>query len=175
MVRKTIQQTQADAEPEEITLPVANTDEPGEQAGAGIEQFPALAGDDETEVAHRSADGSDGMHYHKTFVVLGQFGPEHPIHQDNKVRVQEEAIQRGLHPKGEATLVKTHEVPEVRDQVSSELTYSVEVVPADVDPDAALTVSAGRVYTEVEQQRGTDAVAVSQSEGDNGDDAGQKG
>jgi hypothetical protein len=137
--------TADDTEPEQVALPEAETDEAEPQVGGDQEQFPSKHGEPETEVAHRSADGSSGMKYRKTFVLLGVFPEGHPAHEDNARHTLEEAIQRGLHPKGEAVLVDTKEVPEVRDLVSSELTYEVEVVPAVVDDDAPGTVTPRKV------------------------------
>ena len=48
----------------------------------------------------------------------------------NKAAVTNEAIQRGLHPRGEASFVGAEDHP---DGVSVVLTYSVETVPSSVD------------------------------------------
>jgi len=144
MTRKTTRPAAAgDTAPGTITLPTREDDDREPQTGSAREQFPAAFGDPETEVAHRSADGSAGTAWHKTFVVLGEFGADHPIHADNQVRVYEEAIQRGMHAKGEARLIDTEQIREVRGLVSSALTYAVDVVPSVVDHVAAETVTAG--------------------------------
>lgn len=94
-------------------------------------QFPAKAGAPAVEVDKRSPDGSSGTRHVKEFVVLGEHwtGEEYQ-HEANKAAVANEAIQRGLHPRGEATFDgdEDHE-----DGVSLVLTYSVETVPSSVD------------------------------------------
>lgn len=95
------------------------------------QQFPAKAGEPEIEVDERSADGSDGMRHVKEFVVLArQWGDSEGEHTANKAGVANEAIQRGLHPRGEATFDGSEEHP---DGLSLVLTYSVETVPASID------------------------------------------
>jgi len=144
MTRKTTRPaTAGDTDPDTVTLPTRETGDREPQTGSAREQFPAAFDAPETEVAHRSADGSSGLAWHKTFIVLGEFGADHPIHADNQVRVYEEAIQRGMHPKGDARLIETEQIREVRGLVSSALTYAVDVVPAVVDHAAPETVTAG--------------------------------
>jgi hypothetical protein len=83
------------------------------------------------EVDERSADGSDGMRFVKEFVVLGrQWGDSEEEHAANKAGVANEAIQRGLHPRGDISFDGSEEHP---DGLSLSLTYSVETVPASVD------------------------------------------
>lgn len=129
-----------------------NDDEP---EGSRAEQHPALAGDPEGEVDARSADGSSGTTLRKVFVLAGpdEFPSDHPQHEDNCSRVLEEAIQRGLHPKGDARLVGTEVVERPRrGLVSTACTYEVEVVPAVIDTEAHETVT---VSSKVEEkQRG---------------------
>lgn len=111
-------------------------------SGSAAEQHPALAGDPAAEVDARSADGSKGTVFAKTFVMAGEFAKDHPVHEHNCIRVLEEAIQRGLHPKGEAKLVKTEKVDESRrGVVSTACTYSVNVEPAITDDRAHETVT----------------------------------
>ncbi|MGW0837546.1 hypothetical protein [Streptomyces prunicolor] len=96
-------------------------------------QFPAKAGDPEAEVGKRSADGSDGMRHAKEFVVTTGGWPddgESPAHEANKAATVNEAIQRGLHPRGD---VSFDGATEHGDGVSTVLAYSVETVPASVD------------------------------------------
>lgn len=98
---------------------------------ARVKQFPAKAGEPETEVAARGADGSDGMRFVKEFVVLGsQWNGEDGAHDANRAGVVNEAIQRGLHPRGDVSFDGAEDQP---DGVSLTLTYSVETVPASVD------------------------------------------
>lgn len=112
--------------------------------GSATEQHPALRGDKPAEVEARSADGAEGTSFHKTFVIAGpaEVGKDHPSHDDNVVRVLEEAIQRGLHPKGEAKLVGTEVVDkDRRGVVSTACTYAVDVEPAVTDAEAPTTVT----------------------------------
>lgn len=98
---------------------------------ARAKQHPAKAGEPETEVDERSADGSDGMRFVKTFVVLArQWGDSDDEHSANFAGVVNEAIQRGLHPRGDVSFDGSEEQP---DGQSLSLTYSVETVPASVD------------------------------------------
>jgi hypothetical protein len=115
------------------------------------EQHPALAGDVAVEVEERSADGSTGRGYRKTFVVAGpdEIPHDHPCHEDNRVRTLEEAVQRGLHPKGEARLVSREVVERPRrGMVSTACTYEVDVLPAVIDTEAYTTVTPSSAVTE---------------------------
>lgn len=96
--------------------------------------------DPEAEVAARSADGSEGTRHVKEFVVLGaSVGDEDgPEHAPNKVAVLQEAIQRGLHPRGD---VSYDGAETLGDGVSRLLRYSVEVVPAAVDSEPGNTTT----------------------------------
>jgi hypothetical protein len=94
-------------------------------------QFPAKAGAPAVEVDERSADGAQGTAFVKEFVVLAQnWTGETYQHEANKAAVANEAIQRGLHPRGEASFdgAEDHD-----DGASVVLTYSVETVPSSVD------------------------------------------
>jgi hypothetical protein len=94
-------------------------------------QFPAKAGAPDVEVDERSPDGAEGTRHTKEFVVLGDgWTGEEYQHEANKAAVANEAIQRGLHPRGEATFdgAEDHE-----DGASIVLTYSVETVPSSID------------------------------------------
>jgi hypothetical protein len=113
---------------------------PDEGATPLSEQFPALAGDPQREIEQRSADGADEGRFLKTFVVDREVGEDSPMHARNAVGVVQEAIQRGLHPKGDVYLVDRTVVQEKR-SVSTELTYAVDVEPASVDHDPASTVT----------------------------------
>jgi hypothetical protein len=85
------------------------------------EQFPAKSGAPEVEVDKRSADGS---------VLARDWTGEEYQHEANKAGVANEAIQRGLHPRGDISFDGSEDHP---DDVSLTLTYSVETVPASVD------------------------------------------
>ena len=94
-------------------------------------QFPAKAGAPDVEVDQRSADGSSGTRFVKEFVVLArQWGGSDGEHTANKAGVVNEAIQRGLHPRGDVAFDGAEDQP---DGVSVALAYSVETVPASVD------------------------------------------
>lgn len=95
------------------------------------EQHPAKEGAPEVEVDKRTADGADGMSFVKEFVILvSAWDAAGYDHTANKAGVVTEAIQRGLHPRGEVSFdgATDHD-----DGVSTVLTYSVETVPASVD------------------------------------------
>ncbi|MFI6854491.1 hypothetical protein [Streptomyces sp. NPDC050416] len=94
-------------------------------------QFPAKAGAPEVEVDERSADGAEGTRHVKEFVVpAARWTGEDYQHEANRAGVVNEAIQRGLHPRGEVSFDGQEEHP---DGVSLVLTYSVETVPSSVD------------------------------------------
>ncbi|MCI3246313.1 hypothetical protein [Streptomyces spinosisporus] len=100
---------------------------------AASKQFPAKSGDVEVEVGKRSADGSEGTRHVKEFVVLTANWPgtgEEQAHAANRAATAGEAIQRGLHPRGD---VSFDGAEDHGDGVSTVLTYSVETVPASVD------------------------------------------
>jgi hypothetical protein len=110
---------------------------------AAARQFPAKAGEPEVEVDERSADGSDGMRFVKKFVVLArQWGGSDDEHTANKAGVVNEAIQRGLHPRGNVSFDGAEDQP---DGVSLTLTYSVETVPASVDHSSEDTTTPRKV------------------------------
>jgi hypothetical protein len=71
------------------------------------------------------------MRFVKEFVVLArQWTDEDAAHDANRAGVVNEAIQRGLHPRGDVSFDGAEEQP---DGLSLSLTYSVETVPASVD------------------------------------------
>jgi hypothetical protein len=93
----------------------------------------------EAEVAKRSADGSDEWKCVKEFVVLGDALTEDgPGHDANKAVVLQEAIQRGLHPRGDVSFDGTELL---NDGVSRALRYSVAVVPASSDAEPEKTTT----------------------------------
>ncbi|MGW5175899.1 hypothetical protein ACWERY_16245 [Streptomyces sp. NPDC004082] len=94
-------------------------------------QFPAKAGAPDVEVDKRSPDGSEGTRHEKEFVVLGDtWTGEEYQHEANKAAVTNEAIQRGLHPRGDVSFDGAEDHP---DGASIVLSYSVETVPSSVD------------------------------------------
>lgn len=101
------------------------------KAVAAEKQFPAKAGHPDVEVDARSTDGSDGMRYLKEFVVLARDYYDVPaVHEANMAAVANEAIQHGLHPRGDVSFDGAEDHP---DGHSVTLTYSVETVPSSVD------------------------------------------
>ncbi|AVH60003.1 MULTISPECIES: hypothetical protein [Streptomyces] len=102
-------------------------------ASVRAKQFPAQEGEPETEVDERSADGAEGLRYVKEFVVLKTSWPardEDEAHKANGAAVCNEAIQRGLHPRGDVSFDGAEDHP---DGYSVTLTYSVRTVPSSVD------------------------------------------
>ncbi|WP_030168958.1 hypothetical protein [Streptomyces sp. NRRL S-813] len=94
-------------------------------------QFPAKAGAPAAEVDERSADGAKGTRHVKEFVVqAARWTGEDYQHEANRAGVVNEAIQRGLHPRGKVSFDGQEEHP---DGLSLILTYSVDTVPASVD------------------------------------------
>lgn len=111
-----------------------------------------VAADPEREIALRSGhcDAERSDRFVRVFPVnTGHLGSDDEnMHKRNSVAVVQEAIQQGLHPRGEVSF------DGVVDQDPSEpgydaryplshLTYSVECVPAGVDPDASETTTPG--------------------------------
>lgn len=109
--------------------------------GDRTEQHPALAGDKADEVSHRSADGSKGTTWRKVFLMSGNVGKDSPQHEANCVRVLEEAIQRGLHPKGKAHLVSGDVNTDEAGNTNTTCVYEVPVEPAVTDTELHKTVT----------------------------------
>ncbi|ANZ35249.1 hypothetical protein BBK82_03340 [Lentzea guizhouensis] len=114
------------------------------------EQFPSLKGTEEgreQEVEQRSADGSDGTRFEKKFIVDKGAENSEPQHEANRANVLEDAIQRGLHPRGEVRFDGAEDItrepaePGRRFFPLVELTYSVETIPAAVDTQPAETTT----------------------------------
>lgn len=109
-------------------------------------QHPALAGEDAVEVDERSVDGSDGTRFIKEFVVLArQWGGSDAEHEANRAAVANEAIQRGLHPRGD---VSFDGAEEHADGQSLILTYSVDTIPAIVDHTPQHTTTPREILTD---------------------------
>jgi hypothetical protein len=111
-----------------------------------------VAADPEADIAARSGhcDAARSNRFVRVFpVATGHLGSDdEAMHARNGVAVVQEAIQQGLHPRGEVSF------DGVVDQDPSEpgydarypvshLTYSVECVPAGIDPDASKTTTPG--------------------------------
>lgn len=113
---------------------------------AAAKQFPAKAGEPETEVGKRSADGSDGTRHVKEFVLLArQWGGSDDEHTAHKASVAGDAIQRGLHPRGDVRFDGAEDHPDGQSVV---LTYSVETVPASVDHAPQDTTTPRNILTD---------------------------
>lgn len=85
------------------------------------------------EVAQRSPDGSSGLTHYKQFLVAASGTPgddDDPWHDANKRAVLQEAIQRGLRPKGDVKFVGAEEQTD-----GLLLTYEVSTDPAATNPD----------------------------------------
>lgn len=103
-------------------------------------QFPAVGGDVQGEIEQRSPDGADDGRFVKTFVVDREVSDDSAMHAMNANGVLQEAIQRGLHPKGDVYLVDRNVIRDRR-SVSTELTYAVDVTPASIDHEPETTVT----------------------------------
>lgn len=98
----------------------------------------------EEEIAARTADTDEKAvpRFSKVYVVKARDFTDgqdrEPMHEANKVDMLQQALNVGLHPRGEATFDghKPH-----ADGQSTYLTYSVEVVPAVEDEVPARTVT----------------------------------
>jgi hypothetical protein len=106
-------------------------------------QFPATDGTDEgreREIAKRSPDGQSPGRFVKT-IRIGRLAPADgdELHTANAVGVVQEAMQRGLHARGDVYLTRVEEHDEplnasgVRRSQFTDLTYEVAVVPASID------------------------------------------
>lgn len=147
-------------------------------------QFPSLDGDVHGEVAQRSADGSHESWFKKVFSVLNRshtlgLSVDHVTHQANAAATLQDALQRGMHPKGPVELVGEESHPS--DPATTNVTYAVPVVPAVIDhenhttvtPSVAAAVAAVPVEvepveesTEVESAGETHPVEVEPSDAD---------
>lgn len=145
-----------DTEPELPELPVTPV----------TEQHPALGGDVQGEIEHRTPEPTDENVFTKTFSV-GVIGiaDDHPMHLANAGGVIQEAVQRGLHPKGDVILVASQEHDRGPRSKFTDLTYQVKVVPAIVDDDAASTVTQRMIAEAVAARRETESAAVTGEHG----------
>lgn len=144
-------QDDIDTEPELPDLPVT----------PATEQHPALDGDVQGEIEHRTPEATDDNMFTKTFVV-GAIGisDAHPMHLANAGGVVQEAVQRGLHPKGDVTLVASEEHDLGRRGQYTDLTYQVKVVPAVVDDDAGSTVTQRMIAEAVAARHETEQTQI---------------
>lgn len=111
--------------------------------------FPALAGYEELETATRTSDRQnvEDTRFRKRYVVLRDaYQPdEDNIHARNQVETLNDALNHGLHPRGEATFDGAEDHP---DGASLYLDYSVEVIPAVVDGDAPAAMTPYKVLVD---------------------------
>lgn len=113
---------------------------------AATRQHPATAGHPDVEVDQRSADGSDGSRHVKEFVVLARnWNGSDDEHEANRAVVANEAIQRGLHPRGDVAFDGQEDHP---DGESLVLTYSVDTVPAIIDHTPQDTTTPREILTD---------------------------
>ncbi|MEV8439177.1 hypothetical protein AB0425_17520 [Actinosynnema sp. NPDC051121] len=125
-------------------------DGPDEPQPKKTEQFPSLKGTEkgrEEEVEQRSADGSSGTRFEKKFICDAGAENSAAQHEANRANVLEDAIQRGLHPRGEVKFEGAKDItrepvePGRRSYPLVELTYSVETIPAVVDTQPVETTT----------------------------------
>lgn len=97
----------------------------------------------EREIDKRSADGAEGNAFVK--VIRAAYQDDNlteDLHNRNKDAVLREAINRGLHPKGEVEHVSTALFNETRrGSKTFDVTYKVQVVPAAADTQPEQTVT----------------------------------
>lgn len=121
---------------------VVATSEPATAPADAPAEVPVPKRDRVEEVAARSADGSKGLTFRKVFVMGGSIPEGHPQHEANWLGVLQEALHRGLHPKGSVRLVSVElSDPTRRGQVTTTATYEVSVEPASTDTEAHTTVT----------------------------------
>lgn len=159
--------------PEKPDLPVAPV----------TAQFPALEGSSEgagREVRQRTSDSdSDGTRFTKEFRIFGSppaNGDER--HRVNAAAVVQDAMQRGLHPRGDVYLTYIHETDEplnptgVRRRHDTVLRYEVDVIPASVDTHTVDTTTPTVIY---QAARGGDVDDGPDNVGDSDGRAGSDG
>lgn len=110
-------------------------------------QHPALGGDIQGEIEHRTADPAAAPGRYCRVFTVGMVGiPDgHPLHLANMAETLADATRRGLHPKGAVELTVSAETRSRRGSYTV-LAYEVDVVPAVVDHDAASTVTPRDLY-----------------------------
>lgn len=89
----------------------------------------------ETQARQPENVPADGR-YHRFFTVSAASDdwedPAHDsMHNANRLAILEEAMHHGLHPQGEARFDGSEEIPGNRGRHTTNLLYSVEVLPAD--------------------------------------------
>lgn len=122
---------------------------------------PAASGepsDAEMIAARTTGDVPADERFYREFVILArdyQSGNQEELHRANRLAVLQEAMNRGLHPKGTFADVRL-ELEEklgehaLRSKESIKLTYSVPVVPATRDGEPAGTLTPSRALEELD-------------------------
>lgn len=138
-------------------------------------EFPAQHGHPEIEVAKRQADGNDGNVFTKVFRIMGVDRLDEQAQEEHRAAVLSEAINLGLHPKADPVYQGAEVYERYRDTVTTDHTFTVEVVPASTDHEPQTTfVPRGELLDEQpvedkvtdprgEQTEGTDANAGEQN------------
>jgi len=107
-------------------------------------QFPSLDGNVEAEVTQRQPEDHEPGFFTRIFTVhtrshTAGLPAEHEYHRTNLIGVLQDAINRGLHPKGEPEFVGEEPHPWEKDTVN--LKYRVPVTPSIVDHEPAVTAT----------------------------------
>jgi hypothetical protein len=106
------------------------------------------------EINARTTDGPQDGRFHRDFVVPARgWNDDDSAHEANKVSVLQQALHRGLHPRGDVSYDGQSEHPDGRSLV---LSYSVDVLlasdddrPADTNtPSAAIKELGGSTQVE---------------------------
>jgi hypothetical protein len=119
------------------------------------QQHPSLHGDDEGEIAQRSADGSDGSWWFKEFVHRTprgqQFDQDALDHTANLAGTVQAAVQNGVHPKAMPEFIGSRPYPGAAG--NHILTYAVPAVPSAVDRESQTTITPTQVTVLLEADR----------------------
>jgi hypothetical protein len=108
------------------------------------------AANPEADIAARSGhcDAAESNRFVRVFSLAAHAvgSDDENLHKRNSVAVLQEAIQQGLHPRGEVSFDGVVDQPESEPGYDSRypvshLTYSVECVPAGIDPVSADTTT----------------------------------
>ena len=161
------------AERERLENPPEPSGEVIETSGGDVPveslQFPAQHGHPEVEVAKRHADGHEGNKFTKVFRIMGVDRLNEQAQEEHRAAVLSEAINLGLHPKAEPVYEGAQEYERYRDTVTTDHTFTVEVVPASIDHEPGTTfVPRGEL---LDEQPVEDAVTDPRGEQTDGTDA----
>ncbi|MCX4232813.1 hypothetical protein [Streptomyces ortus] len=93
--------------------------------------------DSTTEINARTTDGPQDGRFHREYVVPAKsWNGDVGSHEANKVSVLQQALHRGLHPRGDVSFDGQHDHPDGQSLV---LPYSVDVLLASEDDQQAQT------------------------------------